>query len=73
MPENYLAGRPDVDSFKTQIDVYADTAASARAAAMALRDALELSAYVTSWRGETRDPVTRNYRFSFDMDWIVQR
>lgn len=73
LPENYLAGRPDADSFKTQIDVYAASADVARAAAAALRDALELKAYVVSWRGETRDPVTRNYRFSFDMDWIVQR
>jgi len=72
-PANYLAGRPDADSVTTQIDVYAETEASARAVAIALRDALELSAYVVSWRGETRDATTRIYRSSFDMDWIVRR
>lgn len=72
-PENYLGTLPDADSYNTQIDVYADTAASARAVAKALRDAIEPVAYVTSWRGESRDPDTKKYRFSFDVAWIVLR
>lgn len=72
-PENYLGDRPDADSFTVQIDVYADTATSARNVAKALRDAIEPVAYVTSWRGESRDPDTKKYRFSFDVAWIVQR
>ncbi|HFS0752972.1 TPA: DUF3168 domain-containing protein [Pseudomonas aeruginosa] len=73
LPENYLGTLPDADSYTTQIDVYADTVASARAVAKALRDAIEPMAYVTSWRGESRDTETKKYRFSFDVDWIVQR
>ncbi|HHK0021490.1 TPA: DUF3168 domain-containing protein [Pseudomonas aeruginosa] len=73
LPENYLGTLPDADSYSTQIDVYADTAASARAVAKALRDAIEPIAYVTSWRGESRDTETKKYRFSFDVAWIVQR
>lgn len=73
LPENYLAQVPDIDSFSIQIDVYADTASSARATAEAIRDAIEPNAYVTSYNGEGRDSETRNYRYGFSVDWIVQR
>ena len=72
-PENYLAGRPDVDGFKLQVDVYATTGTVARRARDAIRDAIELNAYITRWGIEARDPVTKNYRAGFDVDWIVQR
>ena len=73
LPENYLGQAPDVDSWSLQIDVYADTATSARNVAKALRDAIEPVAYVTRWGGESRDPATNHYQVSFDVDWIVQR
>ncbi|WP_441295664.1 tail completion protein gp17, partial [Pseudomonas aeruginosa] len=47
--------------------------AEARDAAKAIRDAIELSAYVVRWGGESVDPDTKTYRVSFDIDWIVQR
>lgn len=72
-PENYLAGRPDVDGFTLQVDVYGTTGTSVRQVRDAIRDAIELSAYVTRWGGESRDPTTKNYRASFDVDWIVLR
>lgn len=72
-PENYLAGRPDADGFTLQVDVYAATSTSARQVRDAIRDAIELDAYVTRWGGEARDPATKNYRTSFDVDWWVQR
>lgn len=72
-PENYLAGRPDVDGFTLQVDVYATTGTVARRVRDALRDAIELSAYITRWGIEGRDPTTKNYRAGFDVDWIVQR
>ncbi|MGX1179389.1 hypothetical protein AB7M31_002457 [Pseudomonas sp. IAP-CY TE4608] len=72
-PENYLAGRPDADSVTLQVDVYGTTGTSVRQVRDAIRDALELSAYVTRWGGEGRDPTTKNYRTSFDVDWIVLR
>ena len=68
-----LACRPDVDRATIQVDVWAKTASSARSVAEALRDAIELDCYITAWRGESRDPETKNYRFSFDCDWIVER
>lgn len=72
-PENYLGERPDTDSFTTQIDVYADTSAAARAAAMAISYAIEGAAYVTSWIGESIDPETKNHTFTFQADWWVKR
>lgn len=73
LPANYIDARPDADSFSLQIDVYAETGASARATAQAISYAIELSAHVTSWRGESRDPETKDYKSSLDVDWIVLR
>lgn len=72
-PENYLGDVPDTDSWAVQVDVYADTLTEARTAAQALRDAIEPVAYITSWRGEDRDPTTDTYRYSFDTEWIAKR
>jgi hypothetical protein len=72
-PYNQLADVPQVDRFTTQVDVYADTASAARAAAEALRDAFEPTAYVVSWRGESRDTTTQNFRIGFDVEWHVPR
>ncbi|MEW2971529.1 DUF3168 domain-containing protein [Pseudomonas juntendi] len=72
-PENYLAGRPDADGVTLQVDVYATTGNSARQVRDAIRDAIELDAYVTRWGVEGRDPETKNYRASFDVDWWVPR
>lgn len=72
-PENYLAGRPDVDGFTLQVDVYGTTSGSVRKVRDAIRDAIELRVYVTRWGGETRDPSTKSFRTNFDVDWIVPR
>jgi len=79
-PENFIDKTPDTDSYGLQIDVYAEPgngalqgAAGARAVAMALRDAIETKAYITSWRGESRDPDTNNFVFSFDSEWLTPR
>lgn len=73
VPENYLGCLPDADNWTLQVDVYAATAKQARDAATALRNAIEPEAYVTAWRGESVDAETRNYRCSFDVDWIDHR
>lgn len=72
-PENYITGRPDMDRFGLQVDVYADSAADARAVTKALRDAIEPHAHITAWRGESREADTRLYRVSFDLDWFTPR
>jgi hypothetical protein len=72
-PENYITNLPDMDQFTVQVDVYAQTAADAREGAQALRDAIEPVAHVVGWRGESREPETQLYRYSFDVDWFVSR
>jgi len=76
-PENYLGDRPDVDFFGLQIDVYAAPTAlgatQSRDIAMAIRDAIETKSHITSWRGESVDPETGSYVYSFDSEWFVKR
>ncbi|MDU4943836.1 MAG: DUF3168 domain-containing protein [Mixta calida] len=72
-PENYLAQRPDTDSFTLQVDAYADTPDEVIAVAAALRDAIEPHAYITRWGSQEIDSETKRYRYSFDVDWIVRR
>jgi hypothetical protein len=72
-PLNKLAGVPDHDAYAVQVDVYADTGAVAREVAMALRDALEPDGYISSWNGESREPDTRLFRFSFAVEFMMAR
>lgn len=72
-PENYLDKTPDIDTYTIQVEVFASTLSAARGAAEAVRDAVEPLAHIVAWRGESRDVDTRLYRFSFDVDWMVNR
>lgn len=72
-PDNVMNGLPSSDSYLIQIDVYADTAASARAVAAALRNSIEPVAHITRWSGDSVDPDTNARRLSFDVSWIVNR
>lgn len=72
-PENFINQAPDMDLFSLQVDAYATTATAARAVAQALRDAIEPYAHIVAWRGESREPDTKLYRYSFDVDWWVPR
>ena len=73
LPELYIDCVPDIDQFTVQIEVFADTASAARDAAKALRDVVEQYAHVTGYNGESRDPDTRHYQYSLDVDWFVHR
>src|SRR5699024_3655288 len=53
-PENYISNRPDIDSYAIQVDVWANTLASGRNVATALRDVIETHAHITRWGGESR-------------------
>ncbi|HRN97683.1 MAG TPA: DUF3168 domain-containing protein [Candidatus Saccharibacteria bacterium] len=72
-PENYLGNLPDTDTYTLQLDVYGKSSSSVIAAATALRDAIEPRAHVVSWRGQTRESETKDYRVSFDIHWIQSR
>lgn len=72
-PENYLSGSPDHDYASVQVDVYADDPDAAIDAVEALRDALEIGAYITAWGIEGRDPETKDFRKSFTVEFITPR
>ncbi|HAU4370627.1 tail completion protein gp17 [Citrobacter farmeri] len=72
-PENYLKQNPDIDRYSIQMDVYGDTDEDTIAVARALRDAIQSKAYITRWNAQGRDPSTLKYRYSFDVDWLVNR
>lgn len=73
LPENYIDRVPDLDSFSIQFDCYAKTQAEVEALARALRDVIEPVAHIVAWRGTTQEQGTRLYRYSFDVEWMVQR
>lgn len=72
-PENTLSCAADMDLVAMQVDVWGATATSTMDAAKAVRAAIESSAYIVSWRGTSKDPETKHYRVSFDIDWHVSR
>ncbi|WP_444942714.1 DUF3168 domain-containing protein [Microbulbifer sp. ZKSA006] len=72
-PQNYLGESPDADSTQVQIDVYGSSPSAVRTAVKALAQAVEGGGYITRWGARSRDPRTRNYRISFDVEFIVKR
>lgn len=72
-PENYLGDLPDADSYTLQVDVWAATSESVLQVARALRDAVEPVAYVAGWGNTARDNDTKYFRYTFTIDFIVQR
>jgi hypothetical protein len=73
IPQNKLCGVPDMDSWSVDVDVFSNTASTARAVAEAIRDAVEPSAHIVAWRGESKDLETRAFRYSFTLDWWASR
>lgn len=73
LPENFINQRPDIDSFGVQIDVYGDSSTATRNAAQAIRDAIEGESQIVGWRGESIDPDTKRYRYSFDAEFWTPR
>lgn len=73
VPENYLGQLPDADGFRIQIDVWAETQASANHVAQAIRDAVEPYAYMVNSGGTSRDPETKTYRYMLDFEFQESR
>ncbi|MGV8944663.1 tail completion protein gp17 [Thermomonas sp.] len=68
-----LADKPAADEMTVQVDCWADTAASAKAVAMAVRDSLETIGDLTNYNPSDRDPETKRYRMSFDIEIQLKR
>ncbi len=71
--ENYLGQVPDMDNLGTQVDVWADTGEACVACAIAIRDALEAHAHVTSFDGSKWDEESKLYRCRMDFDFYKAR
>lgn len=72
-PFNTLSCRPGEDRVVLQVDVYALKSGDSTKIAKAIRYAIEQDSYILAYRGEIREPETKAYRTSFDVDWIVPR
>jgi len=71
-PENHLNDSPNIDSWVVQVDVYALKGSTSRTVAEALRDAIEPDAYITAWRGESKED-DNIFRYSFDVEFLTAR
>ncbi|MDP2141273.1 MAG: DUF3168 domain-containing protein [Gammaproteobacteria bacterium] len=74
-PDNTLGDTAESDTWGAQINVWAADLDTARNVAKAIRNAIEAdqTGYVVAFRGEDRDPTTKNYSYRFDAEWITQR
>ena len=72
-PENYLNEVPDIDNFGNQMDVWGLTLNDVLMVGKAVRDAIESVAHITAWLGTGREPDTRLYRLSCEVDWFTDR
>ena len=70
-PYNTLTGPAPADHITTQIDVWATSSAEAKALARAIRSAIEIACYVTSWLGTTQEGDT--FRTTFTVQHIELR
>lgn len=64
---------PDADRMSYQIDVFSTDASKCVEAANAMRDVLQLHGYITGYNVNAREPETRLWRVSFDIDFITNR
>lgn len=72
-PDNYMDGAPDIDYFDVRVNVYAADINQSREIARAIRQAVELDAYITRLGEEFIDPDTKASVYSFDIEFIVSR
>ena len=56
-----------------QIDVYGKDMAATKSAAIALRNAFELAAYITGYNGQARELDTKLWRVGFTVEFKTIR
>lgn len=72
-PENYMDRVPDIDNKGTQIDLYATTSESAEDVFIAIRNALEPYAHMTSFATPLLDEETNLYTGRMEFDFWDDR
>lgn len=68
-----LSNGSAADRWTVQVDCYAEDEDDCVSLAGAVRDAVEGCAEIVSLRGTSRDPVTRDWNYQFDIEWLVTR
>ena len=72
-PENTLSELPAVDRVQVQIDCWHQTDQGIELLALAVRDAVEPYAHMTSAPIDLREPETLLFRIALVFDWFVDR
>jgi hypothetical protein len=72
-PENYLGQVPDMDNAGTQLNIWAESAASCDACFNAVRDALEPHAHMTNYATPDLDADTNLYSARMEFDFWEPR
>lgn len=73
VPENYLGNRPDIDNKGTQLQIFSDDTGKLDACFIAVRDAIEPVAHITSFQTIARDDDTDLYSIILDIDFWESR
>lgn len=73
-PENYLEGLPGIDSYRMQMDAFAESASDVRSLATALRNAIEPSAHMIGTPlGPIFESDTKLFRVMLEFDFWIRR
>lgn len=72
-PENQLSGTPPVDRCTVQVDCWHQTDSGIEAMAIAVRDAIEPFAHMTSAPVDDRETETKLFRIALVFDWFEPR
>jgi len=72
-PENYLGQVPDIDNAGTQVEIYAGNGASCQACYIAIRNAVEPFAHMTSFSTPALDVDTDYYSARLEFDFWEPR
>lgn len=72
-PENYLAQAPDIDNKGTQLNIYSDNSNNLEMCYLAIRNALEPHAHMTSFSTPALDVDTDLFSCSMEFDFWDER
>ncbi|KRG38824.1 hypothetical protein ARC78_15205 [Stenotrophomonas pictorum JCM 9942] len=72
-PQNYVAGRPGIDTFRPTVKVMAETEGQCRKIAELVRDALELDGHCLIADGPEQDTETRLFVHFSDWHFHINR
>ena len=73
LPENNLSDRPEFDTSTVQVTIYDKRSQTLESLKNEIIEAIEGYMNVVGLDGESRDPYTDDYTYTFTVDWFVNR